>query len=304
MAVSFGLRGAGIWLAMWLGLVVSATATMPVGVETIEAKLDVTAPEDVDIGEPFEVVFTFETLQELPDHPVKATLLWPESADYLSGDTLWEGQLTPGKLVTITGTFQLTSEERVRFKGLLEGRVERRFPLPNRRSGDTVIIISFLNGTGSELIGKESWERRLESGRRIVVTEDAIQPAEVELPPPPVVAKKVDVVATKDGSGKPQLPRSRPVRHVPHPPTVTDVEVTSESPRTIRLETESYCLCNFSPKSPNDTVDIKLVKGRATMTRKENGMVGIKLWSDEAKFQVTVNGVTRTLYLTRPKKDK
>lgn len=164
---------------------------------TIEAELSVEVPDTLELNEPFEVTFFFETLEELhvdPKRPHKASIRPPREVVYVNGDTLWTGFLQVGQRLSITATYMIadTVVYDIRFRGWLETRGGTE---PAIHTVDPAFgFESHLNGASSDIPKEFPGKPKNEpSIKMYIVTKSGelvLDTTQSQLIPPPSIMKK------------------------------------------------------------------------------------------------------------------
>lgn len=285
-----------------VGLLVCATgqATQPDLYPRIDADLEIVAPSDIRIGEPFVVTFAIkcnEALHMKNDNPMTARIRPPKNAIYVAGDTLWQGFLQLGEQVSITATYEFEGPFRGRFKGVLKAVVGKG---PKNPDNGEYRYNTHVNGVKSNLLA--SAEVTTDNLVPVLsVTDSGIKATQSFLPAPPVQVFEGDLdfdLGESIAAVKP--PTDVPTKSASTAVIPLQLNLSATPADTMRLNYWPGRLCTFVIEDGrSQDVRLELVSGDAAFIQETGGSGVFELRSDRAVFIVKSGTIERTLLLVQ-----
>lgn len=265
---------------------------------SIDAKLDVLVQDNICIGEQFEVTFRFETLEQIvapPDRPQIGRIKAPENAEYVKGDTIWEGILHVGTPVAIKATYVLRENKVCRFKGTLESLV---LYTRDEMTDAPVYYRRHLNGATSALVG-DSESNVVPRPGLVIVSKDSQRVTDGHLPSPTLAIppgsasvrpRSLDSTVSKIGSPMDPTPNTdlSPILLKISPDTPDTIYVAAEPDREYRL----------SADVAGTRITVELERGIGQFLDNGTGTGPFQLESDTAIFIVTAGSIKCVLVVT------
>lgn len=175
--------------------------------EQLNAESKVEIVGDLQVGKPFEVVFTFMPLDTIihPDgiHD-SAYIRSHKGVRWLGGDTIWIGQAEYGKANGLRAQYMVDSAQEVAFRGVLVTMHTLGKPKPAGEKFDRGIRAERSASSGwmtiGELKGEEFGPTRMGKDQNIVISKFSLDPESVGLLPfrgETVIAKMPDSTLSK-----------------------------------------------------------------------------------------------------------
>jgi hypothetical protein len=272
-----------------------ATSGNEPGPPRINARLAIDFPTDIRVNEPFEVVFTFETLEPLcieATHPDSAILKVRGDAEYVSGDTVWTGHLSVGRPVRLAAIYTIPEPRPCAFVG----RVYTRGPMPPPNNcNDDPRGYEHINGLVSRAISFPELEKTsAPAAADTTATGAVIREITLNLPGPLPHARVL-----VEGENPRDEDHAHPVILVPICLVVSD-------PDTISVTANPEWLYWFRSEDRTERitfrdVTLKLATGDAQVGWVDEDKLRFTCSSPTAVFRVVTSKVDRVLLVTQPR---